>query len=96
MTSAEPTTPAGASQERGGGLRFRGNLIDRRALLVFVGVETVMLVTFPPHFGHGSTLQVLLDRGLFHLVGLHTHLPYQLVILVLHLTAAALLRIVMI
>jgi MFS family permease len=49
---------------------------------------------FAPHNGHWSTLPILEYRALFHLVGL-TFWPYQVIVILLHLIAAALLRIVM-
>ncbi|MGH9027414.1 MAG: hypothetical protein ACRDWD_15055, partial [Acidimicrobiia bacterium] len=48
-----------------------------------------------PHNEHWSTAPIVVFRGLWWLVGLRSYLPYQLTILVLHLTAAALLRVVM-
>lgn len=48
-----------------------------------------------PAIGHWMTLPVLVFRGLFALFGLRTYVPYAAVIVALHLTAAALLRVVM-
>ena len=48
-----------------------------------------------PHNEHWSTLPILVYRLLFQLFGLHTYVPYQLVLILLHLTAAFLLRAVM-
>ncbi len=48
-----------------------------------------------PHNEHWSTLPILTYRVLFRFVGLHSYLPYRVVLLALHLTAAALLRVVM-
>jgi hypothetical protein len=48
-----------------------------------------------PHNEHWSTLPILTYRALFRLVGLQSYLPYRAVLVVLHLTAAALLRVVM-
>jgi hypothetical protein len=48
-----------------------------------------------PHDEHWSTLPILLYRTLYKLVGLKSYVPYQLALIVLHLTAAALLRAVM-
>jgi hypothetical protein len=48
-----------------------------------------------PHNEHWSTLPILTFRILFRLVGLHSYLPYRAVLVVLHLTAATLLRVVM-
>jgi predicted lipoprotein with Yx(FWY)xxD motif len=50
---------------------------------------------FRPTIGHWMTLPILVFRGLFGLVGLRTYLPYVAVLVVLHLTAAALVRTVM-
>ncbi len=51
---------------------------------------------FRPHNQqHWVTIPVLVYRGLYSLVGLHHYWPYQLVVIVLHLTTAALLRVVM-
>ncbi len=46
---------------------------------------------FRPHVGHWSTLPILVYRTLFHAFGLRTYLPYQLLVVTLHLVAAALL-----
>ena len=48
-----------------------------------------------PHNEHLSVLPILVYRGLWRLVGLRAYLPYQLLIILLHLTAVALLRAVM-
>jgi hypothetical protein len=48
-----------------------------------------------PHNEHWSTLPILTFRVLFRLVGLQSYLPYRTVLVVLHLTAAGLLRVVM-
>jgi hypothetical protein len=50
---------------------------------------------FRPHNEHWQTLPILIYRGLYGLFGLRTYLPYQLIVVVLHLTAAALLLVVM-
>jgi hypothetical protein len=54
-------------------------------------IENILI----PHNEHWSTLPILVYRALFRLVGLRSYLPYQAVLVVLHLTAAALLRVVM-
>jgi hypothetical protein len=54
-------------------------------------IENILI----PHNEHWSTLPILVYRALFRLVGLRSYLPYQGVLVVLHLTAAALLRVVM-
>ena len=48
-----------------------------------------------PHNEHWSTLPILVYRSLWQLFGLRTYVPYQLVAILLHLTAAVLLRLVM-
>jgi hypothetical protein len=48
-----------------------------------------------PHNEHWSTLPVLVYRGLWAVFGLHSYRPYQAVVVALHLTAVALLRVVM-
>ena len=50
---------------------------------------------FRPHNEHWSTLPILVFRTLWRLFGLRTYVPYQLIAIVLHLTTAALLRVVM-
>ncbi len=50
---------------------------------------------FRPHNEHWQTLPVLLYRALYGIFGLHTYLPYQLCAVLSHLTAAALLFVVM-
>jgi len=45
-----------------------------------------------PHNEHWSTLPILVYRALWQLFGLRTYVPYQLVAILLHLTAAVLLR----
>jgi hypothetical protein len=50
---------------------------------------------FRPHNEHWSTIPILVWRALFWAVGLRSYLPYQLVVVVLHLIAAALLLVVM-
>jgi hypothetical protein len=48
-----------------------------------------------PHNEHWSTLPILVYRALWQLFGLRTYVPYQLVAILLHLTAAVLIRQVM-
>ncbi|MGH8984169.1 MAG: hypothetical protein ACRDY6_09900 [Acidimicrobiia bacterium] len=48
-----------------------------------------------PHNDHWMTLPILVWRALFRLFGLRTYVPYQAVLILLHLTAAFLLRTVM-
>ena len=50
---------------------------------------------FRPHFQHWVTLPILPYRLLWTVVGIRSYLPYQAMIVVLHLTAAALLYAVM-
>lgn len=47
------------------------------------------------HISHWTTLPILTYRVLYQLFGLRTYVPYLLVVLVVHLTCAALLRAVM-
>jgi hypothetical protein len=48
-----------------------------------------------PHNEHWSTIPILVYRGVYSLVQLHSYLPYQAVVIGLHLSVAALLRVVM-
>jgi hypothetical protein len=48
-----------------------------------------------PHNEHWSTLPILVYRGFYRLFGLRTYVPYQVASILLHLTAAALLLVVM-
>jgi hypothetical protein len=48
-----------------------------------------------PHNEHWSTLPILVYRGLWRIFGVRTYVPYQAILTVLHLIAAALLRVVM-
>jgi hypothetical protein len=50
---------------------------------------------FRPHNEHWSTLPIVIYRTLYSLFGLRTYVPYQLTSILLHLTAAALLFVVM-
>jgi hypothetical protein len=50
---------------------------------------------FRAHNQHWSTVPVLVYRGLYSIFGLHQYWPYQLLVIVLHLTAAVLLRVLM-
>lgn len=50
---------------------------------------------FSPHNEHWSTIPILVYRSLFAVVGLHTYVPYQLIVVTLHVVAAALLFVVM-
>src|SRR5262249_41669374 len=50
---------------------------------------------FTPHNEHWSTIPILSYRLLFTLFGLHHYALYQVPVIILHLTAAALLLIVM-
>jgi hypothetical protein len=47
---------------------------------------------FRPHNQHWSTLPVLVFRALYSVVGLHSYVPYLVVVITLHLVVAALLR----
>jgi hypothetical protein len=48
-----------------------------------------------PHGGHWSTLPILVYRALWARVGLRAYWPYQLVVVLMHLTVAVLLRVIM-
>jgi hypothetical protein len=48
-----------------------------------------------PHAEHWTTIPIVLYRLLFNVFGLRTYVPYQLLAITAHLTAAVLLRIVM-
>lgn len=48
-----------------------------------------------PHNEHWSTVPILAFRLLYHLFGLHSYVPYLLVVVALHLGAVALLRVIM-
>jgi hypothetical protein len=50
---------------------------------------------FRAHYQHWTTLPVLAYRMLWLVVGLRSYVPYQLLVVVAHLVAAALLRVVM-
>jgi hypothetical protein len=50
---------------------------------------------FDDHYGHWSTIPVLFFRGMWAAIGLRSYLPYVACVVALHLTAAALLRVVM-
>jgi hypothetical protein len=48
-----------------------------------------------PHGDHWSTLPIIVYRFLWWVFGIRSYVPYQLTVLALHLTAVALLRVVM-
>ena len=50
---------------------------------------------FRSHFQHWTTLPILAYRLLWQLVGMHSYVPYQALVVLLHLTAVALLWVVM-
>jgi hypothetical protein len=50
---------------------------------------------FLPHGDHWSTLPILVYRALWWVFGIRTYVPYQVLVIVFHLVAAALLREVM-
>jgi hypothetical protein len=50
---------------------------------------------FDPHNSHWSTVPILAFRGLWAVFGLHSYVPYQACVVALHLTACALLRVIM-
>jgi hypothetical protein len=51
---------------------------------------------FRSHYQHWTTLPVVAYRLLWWIFGIRTYVPYQLLVIVLHLAAAALLRVVMV
>ena len=48
-----------------------------------------------PHNEHWSTLPIIVYRAMYWVFGLRSYVPYVLLVVVLHLTAATLLRVVM-
>ena len=50
---------------------------------------------FRPHLEHWTTLPILAYRLLWSVVGLRSYVPYQMLVVVAHLTVAALLRVIM-
>jgi hypothetical protein len=50
---------------------------------------------FRPHNAHWVTLPIMAYRVLWRLVGLHSYLPYRVLLVVMHLIAAVLLRVIM-
>jgi hypothetical protein len=50
---------------------------------------------FRAHYGHWSTIPILVYRVLWQFVGVRSYLPYVVIAVVLHLTVAALLWVVM-
>jgi hypothetical protein len=50
---------------------------------------------FRPHNTHWSTVPILVFRALWSVFGMRTYLPYQACVLLLHLSACALLRVIM-
>lgn len=63
------------------------NIITDRGLTAGRG----HLGLFEPHFEHWSTLPILAYRLLFSVFGLHSYLPYAVVLIVVHLTIVVLL-----
>ena len=51
---------------------------------------------FRPHNEHWSTLPILFYRVMWSLIGLRSYIPYVVIAILLHLAAAALLRVVMV
>lgn len=49
----------------------------------------------PHNHVHWTTIPVIVYRLLYRFIGLHNYLPYQVIVVLLHLTAAVLLRVVM-
>jgi hypothetical protein len=52
-------------------------------------------VLFRPVQSHWSTLPILVYRALYSVFGLHSYLPFQLCVILLHLTLCCLLRVIM-
>jgi hypothetical protein len=50
---------------------------------------------FKPHNEHWSTIPILIYRGLYSVFGLHTYKPYELVVILAHLSVVGLLWLVM-
>jgi len=50
---------------------------------------------FRPHYEHWLTLPILVYRLLWHLFGIRTYVPYQLLSILVHVAAATLLLVVM-
>jgi len=50
---------------------------------------------FRSHFQHWTTIPILVYRLLWTLVGMHSYVPYQTIVILGHLTVVALLRVVM-
>jgi hypothetical protein len=63
----------------------------------FIATRTIgnLNALFRPHYGHWSTTEVVVDRGLYEVFGLRTYVPYQLVMVCLHFAIAAMLRAIM-
>lgn len=62
----------------------------------FVGGSiTDPTVLFRPIKSHWSTLPILIYRALYSVFGLHSYLPFQLCVILLHLTLCCLLRAIM-
>ncbi|MDQ1509631.1 MAG: hypothetical protein QOG50_1475 [Actinomycetota bacterium] len=50
---------------------------------------------FRSHFQHWTTIPILVYRLLWSLVGMHSYVPYQTLVILGHLTVVALLRVIM-
>ena len=50
---------------------------------------------FRPHYQHWTTLPIIAYRALWWMFGIRSYAPYQLLVILLHLTAVALLRAIM-
>jgi hypothetical protein len=72
---------------------YRWFLGDEWAFIADRGVNFHDL--FRDHNQHWSTVPLLSYRALYSLFGLNAYWPYQLVVIVLHLTTAVLIRVVM-
>lgn len=49
---------------------------------------------FRPHYGEWSTGEVVVDRALYEVFGLHTYVPFQVVMVCLHVAIAAMLLVI--
>jgi hypothetical protein len=64
-------------------------------LAFFVGSISDPAVLFRPIHTHWSTLPILVYRALYSVFGLHSYLPYQLCVILVHLTLCCLVRAIM-
>jgi hypothetical protein len=67
----------------------------RDEFVFLAGRSGLTLDVFRPHDGHWTTVPILVYRALWALFGMRSYLPYQACVLLLHLAACALLRVLM-